>query len=125
MVARSTSVNADVRKSIRRYLAEVRKLYPLRAAYLFGSQATGRAHAWSDIDLALISRAFADDPTESQIRLMTLAASIDWRIEPHLFAPDDFNINHPLVPQIDLSGVSLLRKQSPHPMTKKRRTSLQ
>ena len=112
MATRSTLVNAGVIKSIRRYLAEVRKLYPLKAAYLFGSQATGQAHAWSDIDLALISRAFATDPTESQIQLMTLAASIDWRIEPHLFAPDDFNVNHPLMPQIGLSGVSLLRTKS-------------
>jgi uncharacterized protein len=112
MATISTSINADVRKSVRQYLAAVRKQYPLRAAYLFGSQATGRAHAWSDIDLALVSRAFAADPTQSQIQLMSLAASIDWRIEPHVFAPDDFNVNHPLVSEINLSGVSLLRKKA-------------
>ena len=119
MATISTSVNADVRKSIRLYLAAVRKHYPLRAAYLFGSQVTGRAHAWSDIDLALVSRAFAADPTESQIQLMRLAASIDWRIEPHLFAPDDFNVNHPLVPQIGLAGVSLMRARTNSQTSKK------
>jgi predicted nucleotidyltransferase len=78
---------------------------------MFGSQAKGHAHAWSDIDLALVSGAFAADPTESQIQLMLLAASIDWRIEPHLFAPDDFNISHPLVSEINSSGVSLIQRK--------------
>jgi len=106
-------VSADVRKSVHKYLAAVKKQYPIREAYLFGSQAAGRAHEWSDIDLALISPAFAKDPIASQFKLMQIAARIDWRIEPHVFAPSDFEINHPLVPEIQRNGVSLIAKRAP------------
>jgi predicted nucleotidyltransferase len=92
---------------IARYISLVRRRHPLKMAYLFGSQATGNASEWSDIDLALISSDFASDPTRAQIKLMQLAARIDWRIEPHLFSPGDFNLNHPLVAEIRRTGIRI------------------
>ncbi|NJM40069.1 MAG: nucleotidyltransferase domain-containing protein [Anaerolineae bacterium] len=79
---------------------------------MFGSQAVGRAHEWSDIDLALISPVFAKDPISSQLALMQIATQIDWRIEPHVFAPSDFDVNHPLVPEIQRTGFSLMVKRT-------------
>jgi predicted nucleotidyltransferase len=100
-------IATSVSNSIHRYLDLVRKRYPLQAVYLFGSHATGGAHEWSDIDLALVSTAFVKDPTDSSIRLMQLAAEVDWRIEPHVFGPNDFNVNHPLAAEIQRVGVHI------------------
>jgi predicted nucleotidyltransferase len=111
-VHKHIKVNADVRKTIRKYLSVVKKRYPIQKAYLFGSHVTGRAHAWSDIDLALVSTAFAHDPVSAQYELMKMAVPIDWRIEPHVFAPDDFEINHPLVPEINRASVLLLERNA-------------
>lgn len=50
---------------------------------VFGSQATGRAHAWSDIDLLVVSPQFDDMKDRSHINLLwRLAARTDSRIEP-------------------------------------------
>jgi uncharacterized protein len=52
-------------------------------AVVFGSQATGRAHLWSDIDLLVVSPQFDDMKDRSSINLLwRLAARIDSRIEP-------------------------------------------
>ena len=42
----------------------------------------GIAHAWSDIDVALIYRDFSENLFQETIELMNLAADIDERIEP-------------------------------------------
>jgi predicted nucleotidyltransferase len=56
---------------------------PVEMAVVFGSQVTGRAHAWSDIDLLLVSPAFDDMKDRSGINLLwRLAARVDSRIEP-------------------------------------------
>jgi uncharacterized protein len=50
---------------------------------VFGSQATGRTHLWSDIDLLVVSPQFDDMKDRSHINLLwRLAARTDSRIEP-------------------------------------------
>lgn len=52
-------------------------------AVVFGSQVNGHAHAWSDIDLLVVSPQFDDMKDRSGINLLwRLAARIDSRIEP-------------------------------------------
>ncbi len=52
-------------------------------AVVFGSHANGHAHAWSDIDLLVISPIFDDMKDRSGINLLwRLAARVDSRIEP-------------------------------------------
>ena len=64
-------------------------------AVVFGSQATGRAHPWSDIDLLVIAPQFDDMKDRTHINLLwRLAARIDSRIEPtpcgsHQWREDD------------------------------------
>ncbi|MHB1399315.1 MAG: nucleotidyltransferase domain-containing protein [Trichloromonadaceae bacterium] len=50
---------------------------------VFGSQATGKAHEWSDIDLLVVSAQF-DGMTDRRgiNQLWRLAAQVDSRIEP-------------------------------------------
>lgn len=52
-------------------------------AVVFGSQANGHAHEWSDIDLIVVSPMFDDMKDRSGINaLWRMAARVDSRIEP-------------------------------------------
>jgi uncharacterized protein len=52
-------------------------------AVVFGSQANGHAHTWSDIDLIVVSPMFDDMRDRSGINILwRIAARVDSRIEP-------------------------------------------
>ena len=97
----------DVIASVERFLAAVRRRLRIDAAYLYGSQAIGSAHPWSDIDVAIVSPDFSDDLFEERVALMQWAAQIDDRIEPQPFTPDRFGPNDPLASEIFRSGIRL------------------
>jgi predicted nucleotidyltransferase len=95
----------NVIQALQRFLATVRQVRRVQAAYLYGSQARGTANEWSDIDLAVISPDFEADLFQERLLLMRLAARIDDRIEPHPFRPEDFHATSPLVSEIQRTGV--------------------
>jgi predicted nucleotidyltransferase len=101
-------VAPDVIASVERFLAAVRQRLRIDAAYLYGSQATGSARPWSDIDVAIISPDFSDDLFQERIALMQWAAEVDDRIEPQPFTPERFGPNEPLASEISRSGVRLV-----------------
>jgi predicted nucleotidyltransferase len=81
---------------IQRYLSNVEQQgVPVVCGVLFGSQATGHAHRWSDIDLLVVSPRFDAVRKRSDIDLLWhIAAQTDNRIEPiavgeRQFAEDD------------------------------------
>ncbi|MEN6424426.1 MAG: nucleotidyltransferase domain-containing protein [Phycisphaerales bacterium] len=98
----------DIIAVVERFLAVVRQRLRVDAAYLYGSQATGAVHPWSDIDVAVISPDFSHDLLEDRVALMQWAATIDDRIEPHPFTPDRFGPNDPLASEISRKGLRLM-----------------
>ncbi|MBM4459302.1 MAG: nucleotidyltransferase domain-containing protein [Chloroflexi bacterium] len=77
-------VDESIIRVVRRYLqALVERGIPAPHAVVFGSQATGRTHAWSDIDLLVVSPKY-DLPRkrEDVNTLWHVAAFTDSRIEP-------------------------------------------
>lgn len=70
--------------SIDTYLAAIRQSgITVDHAVVFGSQASGRAHQWSDIDLLVVSPQFDEMKDRRWINLLwRLAARVDSRIEP-------------------------------------------
>ena len=74
----------SVLKSVRRYLAALKeKGVAVESAVVFGSQASGKAHKWSDIDLLVVAPEFDDMQDRSAINMLwRLAARVDSRIEP-------------------------------------------
>ena len=74
----------SVLKAVNTYLDAVRAQgIAVERAVVFGSQATGTAHALSDIDLLVISPQFDAMRDRSGINLLwRLAARVDSRIEP-------------------------------------------
>ena len=77
-------VDESIIRVVRRYLQVlVEQDIPAPQAVVFGSQATGRAHAWSDIDLLVISPKYDSQRTREDINLLwRIAARTDSRIEP-------------------------------------------
>lgn len=98
----------DVLANVERFLAVVRQRLRIDAAYLFGSQATGTARPWSDIDVAVVSPDFSEDLFQERVALMLCAAAIDDRIEPRPFTPDRFSPDDPLASEISQRGVRLV-----------------
>jgi uncharacterized protein len=70
--------------SVRNYLAAlISRGITVERVVVFGSQAKGEAHEWSDIDLLVISPQFDDMKDRNVINLLwRVAARTDSRIEP-------------------------------------------
>lgn len=101
-------ITDDVLNSVQRFLNAVQRTRKIDAAYLYGSQVLGIAHAWSDIDIALVSEDFSENLFLETVELMNLAGDIDERIEPRPFTPDRFGPNDPLASEIQRTGRRLI-----------------
>ncbi|MFZ3115406.1 MAG: nucleotidyltransferase domain-containing protein [Syntrophales bacterium] len=77
-------VNESVLNGVRKYLRALRDQgVAVKFGVVFGSQATGKADALSDIDLLVVSPRFDDQRTREDINMLwRLAALTDNRIEP-------------------------------------------
>jgi predicted nucleotidyltransferase len=71
-------------RSIRRYLQVVSEQgIPVRYGIVFGSQVTGRADVWSDIDLLVVSPKYDLPRKREDVNVLwRIAARTDSRIEP-------------------------------------------
>ena len=68
----------------RQYVVRLRqKGIPVAQAILFGSQVRGTAHAWSDVDICIVSPTFGKDRQKERLELMRWVDSETERIEPH------------------------------------------
>ena len=76
-------------------------------AVLFGSYAKGNYSEWSDIDLAVVSKAFEGSwiKDRKKIRAITLSISSDIQVLP--YRPEDFILDDPFVREIIETGVPL------------------
>lgn len=77
-------VDESVVRVVREYLQAVaRNGIPVDFGIVFGSQVTGRADEWSDIDLLVVSPRFDGQRTRADANLLWhVATDVDSRIEP-------------------------------------------
>lgn len=80
----------------------------LNRVILYGSFTRDNQHADSDIDIAVVSPDFTGDRLEDQFRLMKHRRSIDLRIEPIPFRPEEFVPEDPFVREILETGIIIL-----------------
>lgn len=81
------ALNAEIEKRAQAVANVLARFGTVRAIYLFGSQAEGRAHPWSDIDLA----AFMDGVEIWDIRqrakvMATIMQEVGAEVETHLLS---------------------------------------
>ncbi len=79
----------------------------IERAVLFGSYATGNAHEWSDIDVALVSPDFSGTRFNDAKMLNPFLLKVDSRIELHPFRPEDFNEDDLFVKEIIRTGIEI------------------
>lgn len=71
-----TEMNARVAEAIRRFCRELKQMgIEYERVLLFGSQAKGTAHEGSDIDLVIISSAWAPYGERERLELLGIAAA--------------------------------------------------
>ncbi len=103
-------VDPEIRKIIIRFVeALIKKGIRVERAVLYGSYASDKIHAGSDIDLAIISPDFGKDRFEEGKMLLQTAWRIDPRIEPVPISLESYNNDTwiPLVYEIRQHGVEL------------------
>lgn len=79
-----TEISRTIGGIIQRYLQALsNEGMPISFGVLFGSQATGDTHKWSDIDLLIVSPQFDGQRRRKDIDLLWhVATFVDTRIEP-------------------------------------------
>jgi len=97
----------EIKKIIDRYAKLLKsKNFDFSAIYLFGSQSNGKAHKWSDIDIAVISNKLKTNYEKNRSLLYRMRLDIDDRLEPHGFTEKGFLDNaNPLAYEIRKNGV--------------------
>lgn len=98
---------SSAKKIVKQYAEKLKvEHYPFSAVYLYGSYAKGKAHKWSDIDVAVISGKLRRNNDKNRFLLWKLRRGIDSRIEPLGFTPEDFaNEANPMAYEIKKSGI--------------------
>lgn len=99
----------NAKKIVKKYAEKLKEEnYPFSAIYLFGSYAKGKAHKWSDIDIAVVSDKMKRNRDKGRFLLWHIRRDVDSMIEPHGFTVKDFqNDNDPMVYEIKKTGVKI------------------
>lgn len=79
-----------VNQELREFIKIVTSYYDIFAIVLFGSYARGMAGEYSDIDLAVFSDDFGENPLEDMKKLYKLRRIVDTDIEPLPFRKEAY-----------------------------------
>jgi predicted nucleotidyltransferase len=95
-----------VKKIISRFITELADNdIKVEQAILFGSYAQGTFNDWSDIDLAIVSTAFAGERFSDRAKIRRIKLGVSCDLEPIPYNPVDFNTNNPFVKRILKTGI--------------------
>ena len=103
-------VDPEIRGIILNFINTLRgKGIRIERVFLYGSFASGKTHAGSDLDLAIISPDFGKDRFEERKMLLRLAWRIDPRIEPIPISSASYENDTwiPLIHEIKQKGIEI------------------
>ena len=103
-------VEKAIQQTINAFVRELKKRkIKVAKVVLFGSRASGRAHEYSDIDVAVISPDFGKDRYREGAKLFEIACAIDPRIEPVAISVSSYNNDTwiPIIYEIRKNGIEL------------------
>lgn len=102
-------VAASIRKTLKEYIRELEKRnIHIHSAYLFGSYARGKAHEWSDLDIALVSDDFEGVRFLDREKIAAATLEVDSRISPLPFRTADFTPDDLFVQEILRTGIRIV-----------------
>ncbi len=89
-MAKQTKLRKSVLDQVKLYVDLVKSTkIPIEKVIVFGSQAKGTAHKWSDIDVCIVSPSFRGDHWDPMIKLAHLKDDSTIDIEAHPMSPRD------------------------------------
>ena len=99
-----------IEEKVRQFVTELKKeKIRVTRVILYGSRVSGKAHEYSDIDVAIVSPDFGKDRYEEGARLFEIASEIDPRIEPVPISVESYENDTwiPLIYEIRENGLEL------------------
>lgn len=75
-------VKPEILDLVKQYGAYIKQRLPIQQVILFGSQAKGNTHEWSDIDVCIVSPSFGKDFFEEKLELDRYTDNFSTKIEP-------------------------------------------
>lgn len=103
-------VEEEVVKKIKEFVKALKRdNINVAKVILYGSRASGKAHEYSDIDVAIVSPDFGKDRFEEGVRLFKIACEIDSLIEPVPISLESYEKDTwvPLIYEIRVNGIEL------------------
>lgn len=90
MTEKATLKKMGIQKEVENYIEVlIRNNIKPQKVILFGSFAKKKPRKYSDIDLAVVSNQFEEDPVEATMKLLKLSDKVSDRIEPIALTPQD------------------------------------
>jgi predicted nucleotidyltransferase len=103
-------VDREITKKVREFVKALRKnRINVTKVILYGSRTIGKAHKYSDIDVAVVSPDFGNDRYKEGARLFEIAYKIDPLIEPVPISAESYEHDTwiPLIYEIRTNGIEL------------------
>ena len=103
-------VERKIIKKVNAFVKELKKQkIKVVKVIIYGSRVSGKAHEYSDIDIAIISPDFGKDRYEEWVRLFEIASKIDPLIEPVPISVESYKNDTwvPLIYEIRTKGIEL------------------
>ncbi len=99
---------SDVKNILKAYAKVLKKHnISLEKMYLYGSFAKGNNTLWSDIDIVVISKDFANNVEKEDI-LWATRENIDLRISPLSYTPEEWEEEISIKDQVDRYGIRII-----------------
>jgi predicted nucleotidyltransferase len=103
-------VKREIVRKIRAFVKELKKRkIRVVKVIIYGSRVSGKAHKYSDIDVAIISPDFGKNSYNEGARLFEIAGEIDPLIEPVAISLESYKNDTwvPLIYEIRTNGIEL------------------
>jgi predicted nucleotidyltransferase len=98
-----------VTKAVKIYAYDVRRVFPVVKAFLFGSWARGTPTKYSDVDVCFFMESYGErNKIEVLIELSMIKLDFYWLgIEPHVYLASCLNQDHLFVEEILRTGIEI------------------
>lgn len=101
-------INSEVKNIIDDFIKKLEKNdIHIKKGILFGSQVSGSAHTWSDIDIAIFSDDFEGIRHKDREKIRKITLSVSSSLSPLPYNTKDFFEMDPFLEHIVATGVAL------------------